>query len=132
MRGHGSRMRATAGTCALLITCVPYVAQLKSHARHHPACLALIASCPARLPTGGFASSNLIAHSWICIVRVPIPCTQLCQPLLKASGDGVIVFNSSLAGGPTAMRYVRCTLSHVARCSGSMSRTELLGWLHCS
>lgn len=29
---------------------------------------------------------------------------QLCQPLLKASGDGVIIFNSSVAGGPTAMR----------------------------
>ncbi|PNH12845.1 Tropinone reductase [Tetrabaena socialis] len=29
---------------------------------------------------------------------------QVCQPLLKASGDGCIVFNSSVAGGPTAMR----------------------------
>ncbi|GLC40630.1 hypothetical protein PLESTB_000038400 [Pleodorina starrii] len=29
---------------------------------------------------------------------------QACQPLLKASGDSSIVFNSSVAGGPTAMR----------------------------
>ncbi|KAG2501667.1 hypothetical protein HYH03_000170 [Edaphochlamys debaryana] len=29
---------------------------------------------------------------------------QVLQPLLKASGDGCIVFNSSVAGGPTAMR----------------------------
>lgn len=29
---------------------------------------------------------------------------QLAHPLLKASGSGVIVFNSSVAGGPTAMR----------------------------
>ncbi|PNW72109.1 hypothetical protein CHLRE_16g682100v5 [Chlamydomonas reinhardtii] len=29
---------------------------------------------------------------------------QVCQPLLAASGDGVIIFNSSVAGGPTAMR----------------------------
>lgn len=28
---------------------------------------------------------------------------QLCHPLLKASGDSVILFNSSVAGGPTAM-----------------------------
>lgn len=26
------------------------------------------------------------------------------HPLLKASGDGVVLFNSSVAGGPTAMR----------------------------
>ncbi|GIL92654.1 hypothetical protein Vretimale_19463 [Volvox reticuliferus] len=29
---------------------------------------------------------------------------QACQPLLKASGNSSIVFNSSVAGGPTAMR----------------------------
>lgn len=29
--------------------------------------------------------------------------SQLAHPLLKASGDGVIIFNSSVAGGPTAM-----------------------------
>ncbi|EFJ49574.1 hypothetical protein VOLCADRAFT_85348 [Volvox carteri f. nagariensis] len=29
---------------------------------------------------------------------------QACHPLLKASGDASIVFNSSVAGGPTAMR----------------------------
>ncbi|GFR48825.1 hypothetical protein Agub_g10778 [Astrephomene gubernaculifera] len=29
---------------------------------------------------------------------------QACQPLLAASGDGCIVFNTSVAGGPTAMR----------------------------
>jgi Tropinone reductase 1 len=30
--------------------------------------------------------------------------SQLAHPLLKASGDGVIIFNSSVAGGPTAMQ----------------------------
>lgn len=29
---------------------------------------------------------------------------QLCYPLLKAAGGGVILFNSSVAGGPTAMK----------------------------
>eukprot|EP00955_Chlamydomonas_euryale_P101128 365325-Chlamydomonas_euryale.AAC.26 len=33
---------------------------------------------------------------------------QLCQPLLQASGNGCILFNSSVAGGPTAMWYVDC------------------------
>ena len=28
---------------------------------------------------------------------------QLAHPLLRASGDGVVIFNSSVAGGPTAM-----------------------------
>lgn len=28
---------------------------------------------------------------------------QLCHPLLKASGDAVVIFNSSVAGGPTAL-----------------------------
>lgn len=30
--------------------------------------------------------------------------SQLAHPLLKASGDGIIIFNSSVAGGPTAMQ----------------------------
>jgi Tropinone reductase 1 len=29
---------------------------------------------------------------------------QACHPLLKAAGGGAVVFNSSVAGGPTAMR----------------------------
>ncbi|KXZ55681.1 hypothetical protein GPECTOR_2g1231 [Gonium pectorale] len=29
---------------------------------------------------------------------------QVCQPLLAASGNSCVVFNSSVAGGPTAMR----------------------------
>lgn len=29
---------------------------------------------------------------------------QLCYPLLKASGDGCVLFDSSVAGGPTAMK----------------------------
>jgi Tropinone reductase 1 len=29
---------------------------------------------------------------------------QMCHPLLKAAGSSCIVFNSSVAGGPTAMR----------------------------
>lgn len=28
---------------------------------------------------------------------------QLCLPMLKASGNGCILFNSSVSGGPTAM-----------------------------
>lgn len=28
---------------------------------------------------------------------------QLAHPLLKASGDGIVIFNSSVSGGPTAM-----------------------------
>lgn len=28
---------------------------------------------------------------------------QLCHPLLKATGDAVVIFNSSVAGGPTAL-----------------------------
>jgi Tropinone reductase 1 len=30
--------------------------------------------------------------------------SQLAHPLLKASGDGIVIFNSSVAGGPTAMQ----------------------------
>lgn len=29
--------------------------------------------------------------------------SQLAHPLLKAGGDGIVIFNSSVAGGPTAM-----------------------------
>ena len=29
---------------------------------------------------------------------------QLAFPLLRASGAGIVIFNSSVAGGPTAMR----------------------------
>ena len=28
---------------------------------------------------------------------------QLCHPLLKATGDAVVIFNSSVAGGPLAL-----------------------------
>ena len=30
--------------------------------------------------------------------------SQLVYPMLKASGNGVVLFNSSVAGGPTAMK----------------------------
>lgn len=56
-----------------------------------------------RKPTTEFTSDDFRSVMGTNLESAYVMC-QLCHPLLKASGNGCILFNSSVAGGPTAMR----------------------------